>query len=147
MARQNLTVFLSSPSFHHLIPPSPGEATHYFFFFAQITNSYLGRSQRKVPGLGLGLVPGIHLWNWGKKKENWEDCHWQESKQELDLCATFTPPLHSFNAFSSTASSLCCSFSILFLFTFLYLTPSLSSVPTSLPLSLPAGSFCSPSVL
>lgn len=32
--------------------------------FAQIANSSLGRSQRKVPGLGLGLVLGIHLRNW-----------------------------------------------------------------------------------
>lgn len=64
----------------------------------------------------------------GEEKENWEECHWQEH-----------PPNYC-NAFSSTASSLCCSFKILPLFTFLYLTPSLSPVPISLPPSLPVHS-------
>lgn len=47
MARQNLTVFLSSPSFHHLIPPSPGEATHYFFFLPRLLTLIWGGARGK----------------------------------------------------------------------------------------------------
>lgn len=121
------------------LQPQVRPPTFFFFLPNLIELPTLGRNQRKVPGMGSGPGAGNPPLKRESERRTGKSATDRNTSQSRGTVA-FTPPLHSFNAFSSTASSLCCSFSILLFLAFLYLTPSLSSVPISLPPSLPAHS-------